>query len=556
MIRSVSGRLINRHTLGFTLTPTRIAGIYFLFGLVFLYISDVIFVRYLSDPFLSQVQALKGGVEVLLTAGLIFILTTVSRRQIEEKNAKLRRRSDTIDVLSRVLRHNLRNDLNVVRAHLNMAADEVSDSVASCETAMAKIDELVELADTAREIESVLNSTFKPQPIEVTALTERVIEQVKTDHSATSVTLESPDTVFIEADPLFKRALEELVENAAKHAGDSPAVTVSIDQSAKCTEITISDNGPGLPESEQKVLKEGDETNMLHGSGLGLWLARLIVTNHDGTITTDIDETGTHVTISLPRITHSTEFSESETLLGQFHRAQDRFEAIFEESFDAIAIIDDDMRYTDVNEAAAELLGVTQEELRGRSISEFVPEEWKDENVDVELSATGADSETVPIRRADGTVLTVEYTTVMDFIPGQHLAIFRDVTERIEREQQLELAETVFENTQDALFVIDVTEDQEFYIQRVNAVYEELTGLSNEEIQGKPPREVVGDEIGSEIEAQYRDCVERRETIEYPEEIPVEGELRHWQTKLTPVVEDGRVVTLVGAMRDVTAQKA
>jgi PAS domain S-box-containing protein len=127
-----------------------------------------------------------------------------------------------------------------------------------------------------------------------------------------------------------------------------------------------------------------------------------------------------------------------------------------------------------------------------------------------------------------------------------------DVTERIEREQQLKLAETVFENTQDALFVIDVTENHEFYIERVNEMYEELTGLSNAEIAGKTPTDVVGDEIGSEIESRYRECVERQETIQYPEEIPVDGEQRQWETKVTPIMNEGRVDKLVGAMRDVT----
>ena len=75
---------------------------------------------------------------------------------------------------------------------------------------------------------------------------------------------------------------------------------------------------------------------------------------------------------------------------------------------------------------------------------------------------------------------------------------------------------------------------------------------SNAEIVGKTPTEAVGDEIGSEIESRYRECVERREAIRYPEEIPVDGEKRQWETKLTPVITEGRVDKLVGAMRDVT----
>jgi len=137
-------------------------------------------------------------------------------------------------------------------------------------------------------------------------------------------------------------------------------------------------------------------------------------------------------------------------------------------------------------------------------------------------------------------------------VPGQHLTILRDVTGREARKQERQLAETVFENVQDAVFLIDVVDEQEFYVLRVNNAYEDLTELSNDDIQGKTPPEIVGSEHGAEIESRYRECIKRRETIQYSETIPVEGEERHWETRLTPVIEDGTVVRLVGAMRDVT----
>jgi PAS domain S-box-containing protein len=134
------------------------------------------------------------------------------------------------------------------------------------------------------------------------------------------------------------------------------------------------------------------------------------------------------------------------------------------------------------------------------------------------------------------------------------VGIGRDITERRERERELEVAETIFQNTQDAIFLVDVTDQQEFRIQRVNEAYEEVTGLSNDDIRGATPRDVVGEETGSDIEARYRECIARGETIEYPEAIPVDGEDRRWQTKLAPVVEDGTVSKLIGAMRDVTSR--
>jgi PAS domain S-box-containing protein len=104
------------------------------------------------------------------------------------------------------------------------------------------------------------------------------------------------------------------------------------------------------------------------------------------------------------------------------------------------------------------------------------------------------------------------------------------------------------------MFLIDVT-DGTFRVECANDAYEGLTGLSTADIRGKTPAEILGAEVGAEIEAQYSECVERRETVEYEEIIPIDGESRYWETKLSPIIEDDAVVKLVGATRDVTDQK-
>lgn len=61
--------------------------------------------------------------------------------------------------------------------------------------------------------------------------------------------------------------------------------------------------------------------------------------------------------------------------------------------------------------------------------------------------------------------------------------IAHDVTEKRERRRRLERAETMFNDAQDALFLIDV--GSEFTVERVNQSYEEVTGLSDDEIPGR-----------------------------------------------------------------------
>lgn len=72
------------------ITPARITAAYLLFGFAALYLSDVILVQLFADPVLSQLQTLKGGVEVLATGGLIYGLSRWSRSQVETRENRLR----------------------------------------------------------------------------------------------------------------------------------------------------------------------------------------------------------------------------------------------------------------------------------------------------------------------------------------------------------------------------------------------------------------------------------------------------------------------------------
>ncbi len=64
------------------LTPARIAGIYLLFGATALLISDVLLNLLFEDPLLAALQGLKGVIEVLATAGLIYLLVTRSQHDL------------------------------------------------------------------------------------------------------------------------------------------------------------------------------------------------------------------------------------------------------------------------------------------------------------------------------------------------------------------------------------------------------------------------------------------------------------------------------------------
>ncbi len=139
----------------------------------------------------------------------------------------------------------------------------------------------------------------------------------------------------------------------------------------------------------------------------------------------------------------------------------------------------------------------------------------------------------------------------------------QDITERKKRERRLRQSETLFQNAQDALFLIDVEsggadrgeERREFSIRRVNPAYKAATGFSEEDLYGQPLQDVFGEEAGQEIEERYRRCVRRQKPIEYEEKLPVGGEVTRWQTRIAPVMVEGEVDQIVGTTRDVTEQR-
>lgn len=124
-----------------------------------------------------------------------------------------------------------------------------------------------------------------------------------------------------------------------------------------------------------------------------------------------------------------------------------------------------------------------------------------------------------------------------------------------EHDRELIQAEALFENAQDAFFIIDVDGD-EYRFERVNGAYESLTGLDGEAIRGQTIAEVFGESDGEAVTEHYDRCVEREEPIGYVEELQIPTEETYWDTRIAPVIVDGDVVQIVGATRNITEQKA
>ena len=117
-----------------------------------------------------------------------------------------------------------------------------------------------------------------------------------------------------------------------------------------------------------------------------------------------------------------------------FAREQ-QLRAIFESSLDAIAIIDDQGTYVEVNPAACQLFNLPLSELLGQPIADLIAPDCDFKRVWRTVVVLGQGRGELRLLRPDGTVRDVEYAAKASFLPGRHLAVLRDITERKQAEE-------------------------------------------------------------------------------------------------------------------------
>lgn len=219
-----------------------------------------------------------------------------------------KRRDQQLQVLNRVLRHNIRNKLNVVRGVVERSLDDQEPVPRSLtKSGLEAIDELLNLSETARALSKGTNPDQHFEPVPIAHLVEQPVTSLQERYpdADISMTIEADERVA--GTVQLDRALNELCENAIKHSDQAaPSVTITVEPAQNGTnwvELTVADDGPGIPEDQQAVLREGQETQLQHGNGLGLWAVHWIVTIAGGELTlSNGDDQGATVTLRLPTV--------------------------------------------------------------------------------------------------------------------------------------------------------------------------------------------------------------------------------------------------------------
>ena len=210
-------------------------------------------------------------------------------------------------VLNRVLRHNLRNGLAVILAHAENLGNAVPpEQRATAEAIVSKVWDLYEISSYSTDLTDILESEHVPQRRQnLTGLVEEAVSDADGPAEDVSIIVDVPPGTYVSAAPKLGIAISHVVRNAVEHNDTaSPQVAVRLDDpngESGYHRLCIEDNGPGIPDQEQTVLLEGEETPLEHGSGLGLWLVNWILTRSGGRISFDEHPRGSCVRLTVPR---------------------------------------------------------------------------------------------------------------------------------------------------------------------------------------------------------------------------------------------------------------
>ncbi len=234
-------------------------------------------------------------------------LTDITEQKRYEQ--QLERQRDDLELLNQVLRHDIRNELQVVAAYADQLTEEFESDTDAAEYATTiadGADRAIKLTETARDMASVMLTVEENiQTVSLRRIVESEIANVRSSYPDAILTVPDPiPEVTVQANEMLQSVLRNLLTNAIQHNdADIPEVTITTTLDNEHVRLRIADNGPGIPDDrKESVFGRGEKGLDSPGAGIGLYLVQTLVTAYDGTLWIEDNEPrGTVFVVELNR---------------------------------------------------------------------------------------------------------------------------------------------------------------------------------------------------------------------------------------------------------------
>ncbi|RLM83732.1 PAS domain S-box protein [Halobellus sp. Atlit-38R] len=237
---------------------------------------------------------------------LLGVFRDVSNQRNKEK--QLQNRSEQLEILNQVVRHDIRNEMSVVTGWIDILAKYVDDEGTDVlERVRHASQRVINLTEEARDYVEVVTeeTTLDLYPISLNCVLREEIATRREQYpnAAFNISGDVPD-VEVQANEMLSSTFRNLLNNAIKHNNsETPSIDIEVKQTEESVTVSIADNGPGIPDKQKEAVfgkgKKGFESS---GTGIGLYVVNNLVDEFGGEVwIKDNEPTGSVAKVKLQR---------------------------------------------------------------------------------------------------------------------------------------------------------------------------------------------------------------------------------------------------------------
>lgn len=215
----------------------------------------------------------------------------------ERRANELEAQQDRLLFLNQLLRHNVLNNIAIIKGHADLIAEDHDLTEPRFETIQQRSAAVTKLIENVRLLVRVFQEQPARRAMELSTPLHEEVEGLRQTYPDVEIESSLPADVTIVADPLLRYVFENVLHNAVEHNdADSPRVEIAVERDDYQVVVTITDNGPGIPES---IIEEIETEAYDVSHGVGLYLVSVLMQRYDGDL--DISTAtprGTRVTLT------------------------------------------------------------------------------------------------------------------------------------------------------------------------------------------------------------------------------------------------------------------
>ncbi|XGI83024.1 ATP-binding protein [Halorutilales archaeon Cl-col2-1] len=208
-----------------------------------------------------------------------------------EARERIRTEKDQLALLNRIVRHDIRNDMNKVLGWGSKLRDHVDDEGEEyLDTVLDASQHVVDLTRTARDFVEAIErgNDVELKAVRLSDSVEDSVRKASERHSDAEIRVDDIPDVDVRANDLLSTVFRNLLNNAVQH-NDKPTprveVSAEIDNVGGRIIVCVADNGPGIPDGrKQEVFGKGEKGLESEGTGVGLYLVNTLVESYGGDV--------------------------------------------------------------------------------------------------------------------------------------------------------------------------------------------------------------------------------------------------------------------------------